>query len=329
MPLQKKSFETELARCLVAIDGVLIARNTPVPQRPLVAASLFVKNFIKEISGDTKEEYYKKPWFASIFAGVLKWYQEKYGRALENRDKGFPSAVVIHGVPFGLNVPLTRSETDVPGQTIWLSFEASVGQNELPRSWIESPPSLVALSARELVRLDREIASLTKAIRTIHLNLMTTVIPGPAYDEMRNIALLSLASAATHICKATPHSLPLGIWDLNYALENAMKCLILQSGNDFSRVHDLGVLLRECAKVGKRPFPKTSLQFLPNDKKVIAHRYGRALPGGLKAANATYVTAINRLVRITEKLERKIDVSKLKILLKRPPWYDQLPELKG
>ena len=146
---------------------------------------------------------------------------------------------------------------------------------------------------------------------------------------MRNISLLSLASAAAHICKATKHSLPLAIWDLNYALENAMKCLILQNGVNFSRVHDLGVLLRECAKVGKRPFPRTSLRFLPNDKKVIAHRYGSVLPGGLKAANTAYLKTIDRLIRITEKLERKIDASKLRIKLKRPPWFDELPEFKN
>lgn len=127
MARQKKTFESELARCLVVIDSLLIAKDTPLSQRPLDAASLFVKEFIKEISGDTKEGYLHKPWFASIFADVVKWYQEKYGSALENREKGFPSAVVIHGVPFAVTIPLTHSEADVPGETIWLSFEATVG----------------------------------------------------------------------------------------------------------------------------------------------------------------------------------------------------------
>ncbi|HYS88533.1 MAG TPA: hypothetical protein VEN78_26550 [Bradyrhizobium sp.] len=328
MPRRKKTFESELERCLVVIDEALSARDTPLSNRPLEAAKIFVKDFIKEIRGDTKERYYEKPWFASIFARVLKWYQDKYGQALEKRDKGFPAAVMVHGVPFAVAVPLTHGEADVPGETVWLSFETNLGRNEQPRSWIQSPPSLEALSARESKRLDRDLAMLTTSIRTINLKLMTASFSVRAFDEMRNVALLSLASAARHICDATEHSLPLAIWDLNYALENAMKCLILQSGEDFSRVHTLGVLLRECAKAGKRPFPKTSLRFLPNDKRVIAHRYGRAVPGGLKAAYAAYEMSLQRLVHITEKLDRKVDASRLRILLKRPRWYDQLPEFQ-
>ena len=326
---RKKTFETELEKCLVVIDAVLSAGDTPLPSRPLEAATLFVKDFIKEIHGDTKEGYHAKPWFAAIFAHVLKWYQRKYGQALEERDKGFLGAIMVHGVPFAVAVPLTHGEPDVPGETTWLSFETSLGDNEQPRSWIESPPSLETLSARDSNRLDRDLAALTMSIRTINLNLMTASSSIPAFDEMRNVVRLSLESAARRICHhATKHSLSLAIWDLNYALENAMKCLILQGGAAFSRVHTLDLLLQECASVGKRPFPKTSLRFLPKDKKVIAYRYGKAVPGGLRAAYTVYQKSLRCLVRITGKLDRAIEASKLRILLKRPPWYDQLPEFQ-
>lgn len=329
MPRRKKTFESELGRCLVLIDDELNARDTPLRSRPLKAATLFVKDFISEIKGDTKERYYEKPWFAAIFAGVLEWYRQKYGRAMEKRDEGFPTVILIHGVPFSVSVPLTHSEADVPGKTVWLSFETRLGRDESPRSWIDSPPSLEALPARASNRLDRELAVLTTSIRTINLDLMTASVSAPAFDEMRSIALLSLANAGRHIREATKHSLPLAIWDLNYALENAMKCLILQGGSDFSHVHDLDLLLRETAKVGKRPFSKCSLRFLPKVKKVIAHRYGTALPGGLRAAYAAYFTALQRLVRITQKLNREGDFSGARILLKRPPWFDELSEFRN
>ena len=328
MPRPTKTFESELNKCLVVIDEVLNVEGTPLSARPLNAATLFVKDFVKEISGDTKERYYEKPWFAAIFARVLKWYQRKYGQALDERNRGFPGAVILHGVPFAIAVPLTHSEPDVPGETVWCSFEASLGRMERPRSWLERPPSLEALSARESTRLDRDLAMLTKLIRTIHLNLMTASVSARAFDEMRNVALLSLANAARHICSATEHSLSLAIWDLSYALENTMKCLIIQSGKEFSRVHDLSILLRECARAGKRPFPKSSLRFLPKGKKIIAHRYGRAMPGGLKATYAAYVATLQRLVRITEKLDRRFDFSEARFLFKRPPWYDDLPEFQ-
>lgn len=329
MPRKKKTLESELGRCLVLIDEALSARNTPLLSRPLKAATLFVEDFITQIHGDTKDGYHEKPWFAAIFARVQKWYQQKYGQAMETRDNGFLCVVLIHGVPFSFPVPLTHGEPNVPGETAWLSFETTLGRTERPRSWIESPPSIEALSARASNRLDRDLAVLTKSIRTINLNFMTATIPVPAFDEMRNIALLSLANAARHIHEATKHSLPLAIWDLNYALETAMKCLILQGGTNFSHVHDLNVLLRETATVGRRPFSRSSLRFLPQDKKMIAYRYGRSLPGGLQAAYAAYSTTLQRLVRISERLDRTGDFSHLRILLKRPPWFTELPECQN
>lgn len=233
------------------IDGVLTKMNVELSARPLRAASMFVKYFVRDIKGDTKDEYFTRPWFAVIYAVTHAWYVAKYGEGFDRSDPGFPAVIQIHDWP-----------------------------------------------------------------------------ASPSFDELRNVALLALRNSAAHIQKNTPHSLALALWEINYALENALKALIDQAGAKFSYVHDLRVLLEEAARAGRRPFPKSALAFMPSAKRVMKQRYGKSVPGGRAEVVRAYRLALDRLVRIGARLDRELQLEHASFLLKRPPWMSMLPEFQ-
>lgn len=312
---------------LVDIDQMLAEANTELHARPMKAASIIVKHYLVKIHGDTKDEYYKKPWFASIFGTVYEWYEVKYG-ANFNHTPGFPAIVAIHDFPYLVEVALTHSVPGDEPDTTWLSFEVTLGNEEAPRQWIKDPPNLSALSKRQGARLDRELSRLTEQIRRIHIYFMTASRGGKTFDELRNVSILSLRNAAQQIRTNSAHSLALAMWEINYALENAMKALIDQAGGAFPRVHDLEALLREAAAVGIRPFPKSALAFMPTSKEVIKHRYGEPVAGGLPEVLRAYRLGLDRLVRIGALMERTIRTEHARVLLQRPPWLTHLLEAK-
>lgn len=311
------------------LDGVLTKMNVELSARPLRAASMFVKYFVRDIKGDTKEEYFTRPWFAVIYAVTHGWYVAKYGEGFDRSDPGFPAVIQIHDWPYLVHVPFTHPEPGDEPDTVWMSFDVRLGRDEAPRKWIQHAPNLVALSKREAMRLDRDLARLTDQVRTIHVYFMTSQDAAtPRFDELRNVALLALRNAAGHIQKNTPHSLALALWEINYALENALKALIDQAGAKFSYVHDLRVLLEEAARAGRRPFPKSALAFMPSAKRVMKHRYGKSVPGGRAEVVRAYGLALDRLVRIGARLDRDLQLEHASFLLKRPPWMSMLPEFQ-
>jgi hypothetical protein len=325
---KKKTLESEIDRVLPVIDDFLGKRNLTLSQRPLEAASMWVRDFVLEVSNDTKDEYYKKPWFASIFAVVMKWYERKYGAALKGRNNTFEGVVWIYGKPFLVDVPVTHSEPEVLGETVWLSFEARVGSCEKPTLWIREPPAFDAMPARVATNLDEQLVRLTTGTRALHTALMTSDPPqGPSeFEEFRNIALLSLGAAATHIVQNTDHSISLAAWDLNFALENVLKALIAQAGQSPRHVHDLAGLLDDAKKLGRAPFPKRSIAMLPNGKEAISFRYGKRFPGGTRQIEKNYERILDLMVRVARRMERSLDATNARVLLARPPWFAALPE---
>lgn len=325
---EEAAFKSMLAENLELIDQLLIETNVELMSRPLHAATSLVRDGFIEIRGDTKEDFLGKQWFAAVFAMVLKWYQGKYGEAIEKTEKGFPGVVLIHGFPYVVQVPLTHGIPAEPGKSVWLSFELEVDEHETPRQWIEVPPSLGALSKGKATELDSDLRWLATSIRTINLRFMTAEYSRPKFDELRHASLLHLKNAASHIRENSRHSLALSAWDLNYALETAMKALIVQAGGTFSKLHNLKTLHADAERAGRAPFPASALKGWPKPRKVIDQRYGKPVAGGAAPAFKLYRSAIDLLVLIAGSVHVKLDFSRARLLIARPPWYDYLPEFR-
>jgi hypothetical protein len=41
---------------------------------------MFVSECIVEICGDSKEDFFKKPWFKEIYSVIDTWYLDRYGK---------------------------------------------------------------------------------------------------------------------------------------------------------------------------------------------------------------------------------------------------------
>src|SRR5688572_10083592 len=104
--------ERELIKIVRLIDVSMTRRGVPLHTRPMAAATQIDKNFM-EIEGDSKDQYWEKPWFAIIFGIVQRWYEGRYGEALTTKDV-IPGVILIHSLPFRVDVPRTYSEPEKP-----------------------------------------------------------------------------------------------------------------------------------------------------------------------------------------------------------------------
>ena len=183
---------------LPSIDQVLDAEDRELSSRPMAATDLFIDYFILEIRNAPEGKRYLQEWYALIFAIVAAWYERKYGQALHAK-RGLIGVIEIHGLPFRVKVPETYADPHPEEDTSDLCFGPSVGAIERPRSWIDMPPALDALTSRQSARLDRDLAAITKVLRTINLKFMMADPAPGLFKQHRYVSLGSLSRAAEHI----------------------------------------------------------------------------------------------------------------------------------
>jgi hypothetical protein len=324
---QKRSELAEgLREHLAMIDSALGA--TKLSERPLAAARIVVEHFVKAVrigeSEESVDDYLRKPWFAEIFAIVQKWYEEKYGPALR-KDERLQGVVEIHGLPFLVAVPATHSEVEQPGKSAWLCFSVDLGDSEDPFRWIASPPNIANMSSGQRDRLRKRLATLTRLLRTINLNLMMTEDGSSVFDGLRMVAAMSVRKVAHHLVTNDPIEAGSAVWEMHYALEAALKAIVAKHGTAPSQHHILKDLLVEArafaplSDVGTNPFA-----FLPSSRLAIEHRYGEKF--SVANAMAIYERFLKLMSAITAPIRGNLDLSRSRLLIAAAPWLRVLLE---
>lgn len=312
-----------LAEALPNFDAVLAKRGVDLSQRALKASMLIVEHCIIDIKGDTKDDYWDKIWFSSLFQSVNKWYEKRYGDALQQRKSSTVSTVVsAFGTPFRADVPLFVNELPQPDKTFWLCFPTTVLSNEVHMSWIINPPNFDSSNEEERNRVSSTLIESATHLRAIHVNLMTADHKDERTQSLAQGILPHLEKGALDIFHANPNSLSMAVWELNFACEKIIKTFLRQQQVDPPNIHDIHRLHKLAINNLGGNKMDAAVAMLPSEKVAIKHRYAEILPPPLAEIFSIYSSALSIVNGYSHKLSREFILDNAKFHFKIPPWLD-------
>ncbi len=302
------------------IDVRLGHEHVPVPERPLKAAFLFVGLAVKEIKGDTKENFFNKTWFTQVYQETEAWYQEKYRDALQRQRKALAGVCIHSGVPFELYIPSTVSRVEKEGETCWLIFPVEVQEGESPMTWIVRPPNLSTMQVREKRLLQKQVVEIGTSLRSIHLDLMTAERPDPTSDRQASDILTHLQTSATHISDPARAKLGLACWEAHQAAETSLKLISRQKTGDHKKCHELKTLHQQASQLCNPPVSEELIQRLPSKKRVLEMRAGEGPTVTLPEGFRIYRSAIRYVKECAAAMPRKLGIRNAAFLIRKPPF---------
>jgi hypothetical protein len=303
------------------IDERLIQENLPIPDRVLRAPELVVEHAMLKISGDTKDGYWDKPWFKSVYQMTKRCYQQRYGAALEQRPKKTLTAVqIIFGDVFRLEIPQTLSRIEKEGESAWLIFPTDVQKVEDPFKWLVGPPNLDTVDNEHERGILGEITDIGCALRRIYFGCLTSIKPDELAMSLSDKIIPHLEHSATHLLDPWRRSPRLAFWEAQQAAEHALKLLCRQRTGDHRPTHDLTKLHKSLETVGSGFLDSATLNQLPNEKAVIKIRAGEGDSINLAEAYYFYRTYLSITDTCVSKLERNITAQNWSILFKKPSY---------
>ncbi len=317
-------FDDLLAEVLPDFDAELAEQGIGLTQRPFRASCLFVKHCILEVKGDTKDNYWSKAWFGSLFRSVNAWYEKRYGNALQQRKPSKISTVVsAFATPFRAEVPLVVNEPALPDKTFWLSFPIAVPPSEDHMVWLVNPPNFDTSTTAERSALSYALIESATHLRATHVNLMTADHEDELTRSLAQGILPHLEKGALDIARSEPNSRSIAVWELNFACEKAIKTFLRQQRVDPPRTHDIRHLHQVAIDRFGPNEMNSAVAVFPTEKVVVRHRYAEIPPPSLTEALSIYRAALSIADGYSHKLARTYTFDNAKFHLKMPPWLDQ------
>ncbi len=308
---------------MTVIDEILAQRGTSLIIRPFEAACVFVDECIVEIRGDTKDDYWEKKWFADIYCWTEEWYRERYGDALKNQEKDNAKGIArVYRTPFALDIPLTLSEPQEPGKTVWVIFPVEVMPTETPVDWLRPKPNLKQLSEQQFAQLTEEISFVASALRAINVNLMTAEYPDSTLQMLAGGIAAHLKKAVQDILSGKPEQISVAFWEIHLAVEKAIKVFLKQKGGNPPNIHDLAKLRELADSFVDSTELNDSFNHCPSDKEAIKYRYGESENISTEEAIQFYFNSLRIVTFYTKVLHRKYIMNNARFLIKSPPWHD-------
>ena len=318
--MPRKEFKEAIQESLPDIDEILAYQQVGLPARPFQASLMFVSECIVDIRGDTKEDFFKKPWFKEIYSVIDAWYLDRYGVAIKNGDHHSLSGVVmVHYTPFELAFPITIRRTEISGETIWLTFPNEVSDEENVHNFFVSPPNIQNQEHNELEVLNSDIKRIVKLTRSIGINIMSA-------DKLDKQTSIMAASINGHINKTVrdilsmkPAGLPVSFWELHLAVEKSFKVYIRQCRKQHPNTHELLDLYDICKKNGLT-VDESLLAKLPPSREAIKSRYGEGATRSVIEAINCYNAMLDIVFDGTKALKRKLTFNNASFLIRKGPW---------
>lgn len=317
-------FDEFLTEVLPDFDAVLAEQGVGLTQRAFRASMLIVEHCILEIKGDTKDDYLNKAWFGSLFRAVNKWYEKRYGNALQQRKLSTVSAVIsAFGTPFRAEVPLVVNEPPLPNKTFWLSFPITVPPSEEHMAWIVNPPNFDSSTSGERDTVSSALIEAAAHLRATHVNLMTADHETERTRSLAQGILPHLEKGALDIARAEANSRSIAVWELNFACEKAIKTFLRQQHVDPPNTHDIHRLHRLVTDRFGANEMDGAVVMLPSEKVAVKHRYAEIPSPSIADTLSIYRAALSIANGYSHKLSRKYTFNNAKFHLKMPPWLDQ------
>ncbi|MEA3393969.1 MAG: hypothetical protein U9R55_05000 [Pseudomonadota bacterium] len=315
------SYEALLAEALPKLDELFAKRNRPVHERPFEAARFIVDHMVVEVSGDTKDDYLSKPWFAGIYLPVIRWYEQRYGTELPHPK--YPSAhgLVSHfGALYTLRVEFVISDEDQDGHR-WVRFPKEVLPAEEPLDWLASPPPLCTLKPNRREALASTSRHVANRLRCINNDLNTATYPSDTVRRMATSVIRHLDKAALDATSLSHDAHALVPWELQMACEKTMKVYLTQSKLAFPEVHDLRSLNRLAEPTLNWFEGSRSLAAFPTAARVLKWRYGELTPPTATDIWRMYGAVIELVHGYASRMERKYTFNNFAVQLKKAPWH--------
>lgn len=314
-----------IAERLVYIDEYLSASEVVVSQRVTQAAILFVQDWIIEMEGDDKTDFYVKSWFAVIHHYVEEWYRDHYGPALKHGEDSLATGIVlVRGVPVEVRVPLTRSTVETPGETFWLHFPVTIEEGENPESWLVGSPPIDKLDRWERTKLAAKLATVCKGLRRIRINLMGIKPSDETVNGFVEGVLSEFESAAGNILRKDAGARGAALWSLQMAVEKTLKAFSQHKIGSFRQSHDLFVLYDDVKDQGIDA-QRALLKKMPREPQVMSDRYGLDGTPAIAEVMSAYDAALEFVSQVSRSFGHDIYVGGARFLLKKPPWLELPP----
>jgi hypothetical protein len=171
-------FDPTFVEWMEFCDQILAQEDAPLYERPLRAATLFVRNAVVRVGNPSSEEVIdgpinfagliNKPWFGGIVRMVEAWYAKMFSAAaLQPSGRTLSGAVIHRGALQVLKIPGTVTQRSDLDHQLWISFPDHVDDSEDVLSWIRPKFARSEMQAGVLADLESQVRLVASAIRFI------------------------------------------------------------------------------------------------------------------------------------------------------------------
>jgi HEPN domain-containing protein len=322
MPAKTPTTLDELLRdVLPTLDSGYAEEGLSIRDRPFAAARFIVQHLIIRIEGDTKDEFYLKPWFAALYQEVYDWFERRYGTALTTSGLAQTQGVVEYfGSALLFRLPLVFTSAGEKG-TSWIHFPKAALPQEGVLDWLVHGPQLKTLPQRRAVKLEASIRKTATELRTINANLNTAKLEDKKVRSLVATVIRHLEKAATDAVATDDSARCLAVWELQMACEKTMKGYLSQQLGHYPETHNLRELRKRVSASPEASAATRHISAFPSDSRVIAWRYSEAEPPKPAELLRFYAAAIQICLIFSEAMQRDlVFVDDFAIQIKAPPW---------
>ena len=298
-----------------------------VSDRPLLAAAEFVKSFVMEwtrpdgTTASPPDEFEKivlLPEFRLIYRTTRAWYDKRYGEAAKPSKRALIGAVSFFGQPFRVLIPATvrLGPGDVPGSW-WFQWPDRVLDQEDPLTWLDTGPSVDALTDPQKAEALEAITQTATKLRRVNVKIMGVGAEGPLAGLLAS-SLDYLEKAATLLLEGDGAATQKSYWEMQMACECALKSALQHAAGSFKESHDLFHLFDLLTPHIDPPFDRSLLKELPRWKEMTDLRYAVGERTDRHLAFECYETTL-AIVSDTLSSLPGLGIGSAEFLLKAPP----------
>lgn len=309
--ITNEQFSALLISQLELFEPILAERAIPVPLRPMRATSMFFEYCVKETRNATDERMDK--FFQLVLKQANAWYEERFGAALHaDTYESVCGAVLVHGTAFELAIPLTLRRKDDDPEYVWVVWPKEILDDEAPEEFLVLPP---VLSSEEGEAAKKRIANVVTRIRAIKNNLRSVSLETREESALAHTLLTHLSQAARALLMRE-NERALAVWDLQLAVEKAIKLFIRQKGEEPKHTHDLIELDRIARARGGWRVDAQLLTAMPHWKAAIGYRYGNDPALSLDELFTIYNAALRLVQSTTDSMEHFAEMNNTSVKVK-------------
>lgn len=316
---ESQYFDETIAR----IDRLIDEIEIPLYSRVDHATNYFIDYLIEETSPniDLSNEKHKIKLYFLIRDIIYRWYVNKYGMdSIEEKKDSRISAVILYSNSFlKINIPMTKLRPSKQKNEVWLVFISGIERKENIFRYFEIK-NIENVIDKE--KLDKVIKNTRKIIRLLRKMKIEYMFCNIAKEKQKQISDIwqHLNIATNDILTNSQKGISIGIWELFFAVELAIKLLYFDKINKSYYKHDIKEIIERLPIENKEQIKQTKFyRKFPDSKLCIKYRYSEQIVKNVKTIWDYYVMTIEILELLGSLLERKIrNKGSFSLLLKDP-----------